>query len=60
MKDAVTTICYGQAKEWENRWDAIEFFKEGALACDGAEKERYETILMKLLAGMDTCSDSIQ
>ena len=75
--DRVTTICYGQAKEWENRWDAIDFFKEGvmacewddrweavdffkegAMACDGSEKDRYTTILLKLLAGETTCSDS--
>jgi len=59
MKDPVTTICYRQEKVWENRWDAIDFFTQGVLECDGAEKERYETILMKLLAGMDTCSDGI-
>ena len=56
--DRVTTICYGQAKEWENRWDAIDFFKEGAMACDGSEKDRYSTILLKLMAGETTCSDS--
>ena len=56
--DRVTTICYGQAKEWENRWDAIDFFKEGAMACDGSERDRYTTILLKLMAGETTCSDS--
>ena len=56
--DRVTTICYGQAKEWENRWDAIDFFKEGVMACDGSEKDRYMTILLKLLAGETECSDS--
>ena len=55
--DKVTTICYRQEQVWENRWDAIDFFTEGAMACDGSEKERYETILIKLLAGMDVCSD---
>ena len=53
----VTTICYGQEKHWENRWDAIDFFKEGAMACDGSEKERYTNILLKLLAGEEACSD---
>ena len=55
--DKVTTICYGQAKEWENRWDAIDFFKEGVMACDGSEKDRYTNILLKLLAGETVCTD---
>ena len=57
MMDKVTTICYGQAKEWENRWDAIDFFKEGVMACDGSEKDRYTNILLKLLAGETVCTD---
>ena len=55
--DKVTTICYGQAREWDNRWDAIDFFMEGALACDGSEKDRYTTILLKLMAGETICPD---
>ena len=53
----VTTICYGQKKEWKDRWEAIDFFSEGAAACDGSEKERYTTILLKLLSGETECSD---
>ena len=56
--DRVTTTCYGQKKEWDDRWEAVDFFKEGAMACDGSEKDRYTTILLKLLAGETTCSDS--
>ena len=56
--DRVTTICYGQKKEWDDRWEAVDFFKEGAMACDVSEKDRYTTILLKLLAGETTCSDS--
>jgi hypothetical protein len=58
MMDRVTTICYGQKKEWDDRWEAVDFFKEGAMACDGSEKDRYTTILLKLLAGETTCYDS--
>ena len=57
--DKVKTICYGQEQEWENRWDAIDFFAEGAAACDGSEADRYTTILLKLMAGETVCSDSI-
>ena len=55
--DRLTTICYGQKKEWKDRWEAIDFFSEGAAACDGSEKERYTTILLKLLSGETECSD---
>lgn len=55
--DAVTTICYGQKRVWPDRWEAIDFFTEGATACDGAERDRYTTILLQLLAGETTCSD---
>ena len=58
MMDRVTTICYGQKKEWDDRWEAVDFFKEGTMACDGSEKDRYTTILLKLLAGETTCYDS--
>ncbi|MBQ9663892.1 MAG: hypothetical protein IJV40_12145 [Oscillospiraceae bacterium] len=53
----VTTICIGEERVWEDRWDAIDFFAQGAAACEGAEKERYTTILLKLLAGEESCSD---
>ena len=56
--DRVTTICYGQKQEWDDRWEAVDFFKEGVIACDGAEKERYTNILLKLLVGETECSDS--
>ena len=58
MSDPVTTICYGQKQEWDDRWKAVDFFKEGVMACDGAEKERYTNILLKLLAGETECLDS--
>ena len=57
MMDRVKTVCYGQEKTWENWQEAIDFFAQGAAECDGAEKERYTTILLKLLAGETICSD---
>lgn len=56
--DRVTTICYGQRREWADRWEAVEFFKEGVISCDGSEAERYTAILLKLLAGETECEDS--
>ena len=56
--DKVTVVCYGKAQEWD-RWEAIDFFMQGAAACDGSEKERYTTILLKLMAGEEVCSDDV-
>lgn len=53
----VRVICYNRAKDWMNREDAIVFYSEAVLGCDGSEKARYATILGKLLAGCMECSD---
>ena len=55
--DKVTTICYKQERVWESRKDAIDFFTEGVMACEGAEQSRYATILAKLMSGQTACSD---
>ena len=55
--DRVMAICYGERKSWD-RWEAIDFFSHGAAECGGAEKGRYNTILLKLLAGETICADS--
>lgn len=57
--DKVKTICYGQAQDWESRWDAVDFFMLGVTSSEGSEQGRYTTILMKLLAGEDICSDEV-
>ena len=57
MREEVTTICYGQRREWTSRQEAIDFFEEGVRICDGAERERYTTILLQLIAGVKECSD---
>ena len=55
--DRVMTICYGDRRSWD-RWEAIDFFSHGAAECDGAERERYTTILLKLIAGETICADN--
>lgn len=53
----VTTVCYGRTQVWPSRQAAIDHFSEGADACEGSEKERYSTIVMKLLMGWNICTD---
>lgn len=55
--DSVTTITYGQARKWNKREDAIAFFSDGVMYCDGCERERYAIVLCKLINGLKVCSD---
>ena len=54
----VTTICYGITKNWDSRTDAIEYFFNAMLYCEGSEKERYTNIYLKLIVGNSVCDDS--
>ena len=42
IRDRVTTICYGQKKEWDDRWEAVDFFKEGAMAVSYTHLDVYK------------------
>ena len=53
----ITTITYGQAQQWKSRKEAIMFFKDAVYSCDGAERERYVNVLMRLLDGETICTD---
>ena len=55
--NVIKTICYGRVKEWHTREEAEKFFMECLLHSEGAEHERYLTILLKLKQGLTTCSD---
>ena len=50
MKDIVKITCYGTTKEYERK-DAITKFLECMCCSEGAERERYTNIYLKLLAG---------
>ena len=53
----VDVICYGQRETWNSRQDAIKFFFEGMMCCDGAERDRYTNVYLDLMNGKDVCSD---
>lgn len=55
--DAVTITCYGETKVWDDRMEALRFFKQGAQECDGAESRRYANIVFQLMDGLSVCSD---
>ena len=47
----VTTICYGKRDTWNSAKDAIDYFNNAANNSDGCERERYLTIVSKLVDG---------
>lgn len=56
--DYVTVECYGERKVWDSRTEAIAFFEEGMLACEGSEADRYKRIWAQLREGLNFCSDA--
>ena len=52
----VTVRTYGQEKRW-NREEAINFFANAVLECDGSEKERYANILAQLCLDSEYCDE---
>lgn len=54
--DTVLITCYGTSKTMP-RDEAIRFYTDGVLSCDGCEKARYAEILGQLVAGYAECSD---
>ena len=57
-KDLVTITCYGK-KEQMHRDEAIAFYSEAVMCCEGSEQSRYATILAQLSAGEKECSDEL-
>lgn len=51
MDDCVVSITYGNITEVTTRNKAIKKYAEGAISCDGTERDLYADILAALLAG---------
>lgn len=54
--DKVEITCYGK-KRVMRRQEALDFFLQGMMECDGAEQERYTSIYCQLKAGFRVISD---
>lgn len=57
MLETIKTICYGREVIWDSREKAIMFFLECMASSEGAERERYLNILVKLKSGEKVCVD---
>lgn len=53
----ICTIAYGHRREWNSVNEAVAFFLNCIACSEGAERERYETIIAKLKQGFSECSD---
>lgn len=56
LKEEVTVYCYGEA-ETTTRGDAITKYYNFSISCEGAERDRYLSILAQLLRGDAECYD---
>lgn len=54
--DIVTITCYGQTEKMK-RQEAIDFYLEGMMCCEGSEAERYSNIYFQLLEGKTIIHD---
>lgn len=59
-KDRVVIECYGAESAWESRSEAVAFYSEGALACEGSEADRYLNIVTGLMMGLSYVTDSME
>ena len=55
--NTVTTICYGEKRVWDSRQEAMDYFLEGVMACDGSERDRYASIYSQLASGANYATD---
>lgn len=56
----VTVRCYMKEEYWTTRQEAIDFYLEGALACEGSEAETYMDIVGQLMAGYKVADDGMR
>lgn len=56
-KKLVITRCYGVEKRWTDRNKAEEYYLECMRSSEGAERDRYVTVYLKLIDGFKYCSD---
>ena len=57
MKKNVIVICYDKIEVWHERKNAMGFYTDGMMECDGLESERYANIVAALSMGRDVAND---
>lgn len=54
----IKTICYGKTQKWQSREKALQYFLDCMINSEGAERERYTNIYLKLKQGYMVCDDT--
>ena len=54
--DEVTITCYDKTEK-RKRGEAINFYTEGMLCCEGSERDRYASIVTGLNLGLKIVDD---
>lgn len=49
--DPVVVVCYNTLEKWESREDALRFYFQGSMECDGCEAERYQNVCIDIEQG---------
>lgn len=57
MAKKIIVICYGQARVWNSRKKALDFYLNSMQECEGSERERYANIYCDLANGKNVCTD---
>ena len=57
--DRIIVICYNRIEYWHSRKNAMDFFMECMLGCEGCEKERYTNIYCDLARGAILAHDGM-
>lgn len=57
LSETVEITCYNKT-ERRTRRDALRFYFEGMMACEGSERERYTNIYCQLRQGSMKCVDT--
>lgn len=53
----VITVCCGEKKVWLDREEAKDYFLESMMSSDGEIHERYSSVYMQLINGLNYCTD---
>lgn len=58
--DPVTTVCYYEKDEWEDRQEAIDFFARAIMGSEGSEQSRYNKIYFELITRFEVATDEYE
>ena len=59
-RDWVAVTCYRERERWYSRENALVFYHDASLACEGCERERYENVFFGLYEGLSEVTDGME